>query len=99
MFYLRYASVDLKPNITSAPHNDWLYLIHASNCQKNFPNIYQIYGVTVQSKSCFIVLHSIFIVQVFVKVMDSVISNCKSDKNGAPVIRAQIVSTHNFRLQ
>ena len=75
MFYLRYASVDLKPNVTSAPHNDWFYLnlIHASNCQKNFPNVYKPYEVTVQSKSCLIVLHSIFKVQVFAKVMDRVI--------------------------
>ena len=75
MFYLRYASVDLKPTVTSAPHNDWFYLnlIHASNYQKNFPNVYKTYGVTVQSKSCLIVLHSIFKVQDFAKVMDSVI--------------------------
>ena len=74
MFYLRYASIDLKPNVTSAPHNDWfyLYLIHASNCQ-NLPNVNKTYGVTVQSKSCLIVLHSIFKEQVFAKVMDRVI--------------------------
>ena len=66
--------VDLKPDVTSAPRNDWFYLnlIHASNCQKNFPNVYKTYGVTVQSKSCLIVLHSIFKVQEF----------CKSDGPG-----------------
>ena len=75
MFYLSYVSVDLKPNVTSAPYNYWIYLnlIHASNCQKNFPKVYKTYRVTVQSKSCLIVLHSIFKVQVFAKVMDSVI--------------------------
>ena len=90
MFYLRYASLDLQPNVTSAPHNDWFYLnlTHASNCQKNFSNVYKTYGVTVQRKSCLIVLHSIFMVQVFAKVMDSVISNYKSDKNYVPLIHA-----------
>ena len=67
--------MDLKPNVTSAPHNYWFYLnlIHASHCQKNFPNVYKTYGVTIQSKSCLMFLHSIFKVQVFAKVMDSVI--------------------------
>ena len=43
----------LKSNVTSASHKDWFYhnLIHASHCQKNFPNVYE---VTVQSKICFI---------------------------------------------
>ena len=47
-------SVSLKYNVTIAPHNDWFYrnLIHASRCQKNFPNIYKTHGVIVQSKSC-----------------------------------------------
>ena len=46
----------LKSNVTSASHKDWFYhnLIHASHCQKNFPNVYKTYGVTVQSKSCLI---------------------------------------------
>ena len=75
MFYLRYVSVDLKQIVTSAPHNDWFYLnlIHASNCQKNVPYVYKTNGVNVQSKSCLAVLHSIFKVQVFAKVMDSII--------------------------
>ena len=75
MFYLRYASVDLKPNITSAPHNDWFYLnsIHASNCQKKIPNVYKTHGVNVQSKSCLVVLLSIFKVHGFAKVIDSII--------------------------
>ena len=56
MFYLRYASVGLKSNVTSASHKDWFYhnLIHVSHCQKNFPNVFKTYGVTVQSKSCLI---------------------------------------------
>ena len=67
--------MDLKPNIALAPHNYWFYLnlIHARLCQKNFPNVYKTYGVTVQSKSCLMFLHSIFKVQVFAKVMGSVI--------------------------
>ena len=67
--------MDLKPNVTSAPHIYWIYLhlIDASHCQKNFPNVYKMYGVTVQSESCLIFLHNIFKVQVFAKVMDSVI--------------------------
>ena len=67
--------MDLKPNVTSAPHNNWFYLnlIHASHCQKNFLNVYKTYGVTIQSKSCLMFLHSIFKVQIFAKVMDSVI--------------------------
>ena len=62
------------------------YLIHARLCQKNFPNVYKTYGVTVQSKSCLMFLHSIFKVQVFAKVMGSVIQNYKSDKHGVSVI-------------
>ena len=58
-------------NVTSAPF--YLNLIHASNCQKNFPNVYKPYGVTVERKSCLIVLYSIFKVQIFAKVMDNVI--------------------------
>ena len=70
--------MDLKPNVTLATHNYvnyWFYLnsIHARLCQKNFPNVYKPYGVTVQNKSCLIFLHSIFKVQVFAKVMGSVI--------------------------
>ena len=66
MFYLRYASVALKSNVTSASHNFWFYynLIHASHCQ-NFLNVYKTYGVTFQIKSCLIILHSIFKIQVF----------------------------------
>ena len=53
LFYLRYTSMGLKSNVTSASHKDWFYhnLIHASHYQKNFPNVYE---VTVQSKICFI---------------------------------------------
>ena len=42
-FYLRCWSVDLKPNVTLAPHNYWFYLIliHARLFQKNFPNVYK----------------------------------------------------------
>ena len=67
--------MELKANVTSAPHNYWFYLnlIHASHCQKNFPNVYKTYGVTIQSKSCLMFLQSIFKVQVFAKVMDCVI--------------------------
>ena len=56
MFYLRYASVGLKSNVTSLSHTDWFYhnLIHASHCQKNFPKVYKTYGGIVQSKICFI---------------------------------------------
>ena len=48
--------VDLKSNVFSAPHNDWLYrnLIRESHFQKNFPIVYKTYGETVQSKSCLI---------------------------------------------
>ena len=75
MFYLKYASVDFKPNVTLAPHNYWFYLnlIHARLCQKNFPTVYKAYGVTVQRKGCLMFLHSIFKVQDFAKVMGSVI--------------------------
>ena len=38
-----------------------------------FPNVYKPFGVTVESKSCLIVLRSIFEVQVFAKAMDNVI--------------------------
>ena len=67
--------MDLKPNVISAPHDYWFYLnlIHASHCQKNFPNVYKPNGVTIQSRSCLMILHSIFKVQGFAKVMDSVI--------------------------
>ena len=67
--------MDLKPNVTLATHNYWFYLnsIHARLCQKNFPNVYKPYGVNVQSKGCLIFLHSVFKVQVFAKVMGSVI--------------------------
>ena len=67
--------MDLKLNVNSAPHDYWfyLYLIHASHCQKNFPNVYKTNGVTIQSKSCLMILHGIFKVQVFAKVMNSVI--------------------------
>ena len=67
--------MDLKPNITSSPHNYWFYLnlIYASHCQRNFPNVNKTHGVNVHSKSCLICLHSIFKVQVFAKRMDSVI--------------------------
>ena len=68
--------MDLKPNVTSAPHDYWFYLnlIHASHCQKNFPNVYKTNGVTIQSKSCLMTLHSIFKVQVFVKVSFRIIN-------------------------
>ena len=45
------------------------------------------------------ILHSILKVQVFASVMDSVIYSYQSNKDDAPVIRALIVSTQNFRLQ
>ena len=75
MFDLRYASVDLKPYVTSAPHKYWFYLhlIHASHCQKNFPNVYKTRGVTFQSESCLGFLNGIFKVQVLAKVVDSVL--------------------------
>ena len=67
--------MDLKPNVTLATHNYLFYLnlIHAMLCQKNIPNVYKTYGVTVQSKSCLMFLHSIFKVLSFAKVMGSVI--------------------------
>ena len=67
--------MDLKPNITLGPNKYWFYLnlIQARLCQKNIPNVYKTYGVTVPSKSCLMFLHSIFKVPVFEKVMGSVI--------------------------
>ena len=75
MFYLRYASVDLKPYVISAPRNYcfYLHLIHASHCQKNFPNEDKTCGVTFQSESSLSFWNSIFKVQVFSKVKDRVL--------------------------
>ena len=78
MFYLRYASVDLKPYVTSAPRNYILVLPSLDTCKpfselENFPNEDKTCGVTFQSESCLMFWNSIFKVQVFAKVMDRVL--------------------------
>ena len=73
MFYLRDATVALKPKVT-------LNLIHASHCQNNFPNVCKPYGVQFKVIGAYF-LQSIFKVQVLAKVMDSDIYSYKSNKD------------------
>ena len=73
--------MDLKPNVASAPQNNWVYLnlIHSNHCQNNFPNVYKTYRVTVQSKSCFFIFIFLFSFIFFIIIFFHSTGFCKSD--------------------